>query len=190
VRDRESGGAGQRELDDRDLADEAGDHHERQRHQRADQRIDQGLAEVEREHDQQHRAAERADQPGADQVLRAGRLGQTPLDDLAAARMPSAPASRDASSVLVSEMMFGDRPLSIAATSFSAAARVASPNRVHLYSAASPAAATITRPVRMNRLTGTTAPKMCTTPAGRMPGSGCGVTPKARIIADCAMSSP
>jgi hypothetical protein len=61
-----------------------GDHHQRQRHQRADQRIDQRLAEVEREHDQEHRADERADQPGADQVLRAGRLGQRPLDDLAA----------------------------------------------------------------------------------------------------------
>ena len=66
---------------------------------------------------------------------------------------------------------------------------MASPNRVHLYSAASPAAATITMPVRMNRLTGITAPKMCTTSGGRMPGSGCGVTPNARIIADCAMSS-
>ena len=74
VRDREPGGTGQRELDHRDLADEADHHHERQRHQRADQRIDQRLAEVEREHDQEHRADERADQPGADQVLRARRL--------------------------------------------------------------------------------------------------------------------
>ena len=106
-----------------------------------------------------------------------------------AARMPSPPAIRAASSVLTSEMMFGDRPLSIAAASFSDTALVASPNRVHLYSAASAAAATITIPVRMNRLIGTTAPKICTTLVGRMPGSGCGVTPKARIIADCAMSS-
>jgi hypothetical protein len=49
-----------------------------------------------------------------------------------AARMPSAPASREASSVFVSEMTFGDSPLSIAAASFSAAARVVSPNLVHL----------------------------------------------------------
>ena len=49
-----------------------------------------------------------------------------------AARMPSAPASSAASSVLTSEIVFGDRPLSIAATSFSDAARVASPNLVHL----------------------------------------------------------
>ena len=49
-----------------------------------------------------------------------------------AARMPSAPATREASSVLTSEMTFGDSPLSIAAASFSAAARVASPNLVHL----------------------------------------------------------
>src|SRR5215475_5397650 len=61
-----------------------------------------------------------------------------------AARMPSAPASTEASSVLVSEMTFGDRPPSIAAASFSGAARVASANRVHLYVAASTAAATIT----------------------------------------------
>ena len=34
--------------------------------------------------------------------------------------------------MFVSEMRFGDSPLSIAAASFSAAARVASPNLVHL----------------------------------------------------------
>ena len=48
-----------------------------------------------------------------------------------AARMPSAPASTAATTVLISEIVFGDRPPSMAATSFSAAARVASPNRVH-----------------------------------------------------------
>ena len=48
------------------------------------------------------------------------------------ARMPSEPARNAAMSELLSEIVPGDTPLSIAATSFSDAARVASPNLVHL----------------------------------------------------------
>ena len=47
------------------------------------------------------------------------------------ARIPSPPSSRLASSVLASDSSFGDRPARLAATSFSDAARVASPKRVH-----------------------------------------------------------
>ena len=44
-----------------------------------------------------------------------------------AARIPTAPAISDASSVFDIDREFGERPPSIAATSFSDAARVASP---------------------------------------------------------------
>ena len=46
------------------------------------------------------------------------------------ARIPSVPSSRLASSVLASDSSSGDRPARRAATSFSDAARVASPKRV------------------------------------------------------------
>ena len=49
-----------------------------------------------------------------------------------AARMPSAPTTTVARSVLASASVFGDSPRSIAPTSFSEAARVASPKRVSL----------------------------------------------------------
>ena len=47
-----------------------------------------------------------------------------------AARIPTPPAISDASSVFAIDSAFGDRPPSIAATSFSEAARVARPKRV------------------------------------------------------------
>ena len=47
-----------------------------------------------------------------------------------AARTPSPPAKNVASSVFARASWFGDRPSSIAPTSFSDAARVARPNRV------------------------------------------------------------
>ena len=50
--------------------------------------------------------------------------------DSGATSTPSAPASMLASVVLAIEIMFGDRPLSRAADSFSADARVAIPNLV------------------------------------------------------------
>ena len=59
VRDHEARDARERELDDRDLADEARDDHERERHHDPDQRVDQRLAEVERQHDERHRAQDR-----------------------------------------------------------------------------------------------------------------------------------
>ena len=46
------------------------------------------------------------------------------------AKMPSVPSRRLASSVFASDSSFGDRPARRAATSFSDAARVASPKRV------------------------------------------------------------
>ena len=48
-----------------------------------------------------------------------------------AARIPMPPAITEASSVLTIDSRLGDSPPSIATTSFSDAARVASPNRVN-----------------------------------------------------------
>src|SRR6185437_11292781 len=85
VAHREPGGAGEAELDDGDLADVAGDDHEGQGHDRADQRVDERLAEVVGEDDQQHHADDGADQRGPPQVLRARCLGQAALDQVPAA---------------------------------------------------------------------------------------------------------
>ena len=48
-----------------------------------------------------------------------------------AARIPMPPAIADASSVFAIDSAFGERPPSIATTSFSEAARVARPKRVN-----------------------------------------------------------
>ena len=48
------------------------------------------------------------------------------------AKIPSPPAMNAAISALMREIVAGDRPPSIAPVSFSAAAQVARPNRVHL----------------------------------------------------------
>ena len=61
VRHREARDAGERELHDGDLADEADDHDEREADQDAEQRVDQRLAEVVREHDQRDDAGDRRD---------------------------------------------------------------------------------------------------------------------------------
>ena len=73
-----------------------------------------------------------------------------------AARIPNPPAISEVIRVFTIEIRFGDWPERMAATSFSDAARVASPNLVHRYSAHSAAATTITRPARMNLSTGMT----------------------------------
>ena len=71
MRDGEAGDAGERELDDRDLPDEAGDDHQRECHHDADQRVRQRLAEVERQHDERDRAQERRRDRERARVLRA-----------------------------------------------------------------------------------------------------------------------
>ena len=106
-----------------------------------------------------------------------------------AARMPTAPASSDDTSVLTTAMRAGDRPPSIAADSFSAAARVASPNLVHLKMAHSAIVTTMISPVRMNRSTPIGAPSNSIPFCGRIVGSGCGVVPNAIRHAACAISS-
>jgi ABC-type dipeptide/oligopeptide/nickel transport system ATPase component len=95
VRNREAGRPGQAQLHHGDLADEAGDDDERERHQRADQRVDQRLAEAERQHDQRGRDHHGADHRRAGQVLRARRLGQPPFDELTAARYPRPAPEQD-----------------------------------------------------------------------------------------------
>ena len=76
MRDREAGDAGEGELDDGDLADEAGDHDDRQAHDRRQERRDQRLAEVVRQDDQRDDAprSSRA-APAARAALRAERAG-------------------------------------------------------------------------------------------------------------------
>ena len=68
--------------------------------------------------------------------------------------MPMAPANADASTVLAIESWFGDRPASMPYTSFSAAARVARPNRVQRYKAASASAISTTITAIQNRFAG------------------------------------
>ena len=70
----EAGDPGERELDDRDLADEAGDHDHRQAHDRRQERRDQRLPEVVREDDQRDdRRGGRERAPSARAASRAER---------------------------------------------------------------------------------------------------------------------
>ena len=82
----EAGDPGERELDDRDLADEAGDHDDREAHDRRQERRDQRLAEVVGKDDQRDDRGRRAEQSGLPEPLRARREGEPLLDELAAAR--------------------------------------------------------------------------------------------------------
>ena len=86
MRHGEAGDAGERELDDRDLPDEAGDDHERESHHDADQRVRQRLAEVERQHDERDRAQDRRGDRERVRVLRARHVREALLDELAACR--------------------------------------------------------------------------------------------------------
>ena len=88
------------------------------------------------------------------------------------------------------EIRFGDCPDRMAATSFSDAARVASPNLVHRYSAQSPAATITTRPARMNLSTGMTTVSLSRTRfCGSIWRDGFWAVPKASSIDAWAMSS-
>ncbi len=96
---------------------------------------------------------------------------------MGAARTPSSPAISADSRVLARETLLGDRPASRAACSFSEAARVASPNRVHRYRAPRAIATAITSPVRMKRSTGAVTPRTVTAFEGRMLGACWGWVP-------------
>jgi hypothetical protein len=80
--------------------------------------------------------------------------------------------------MLITASRLGDRPASIADTSFSDAARVDSPNSVHLYSAASAAATRITTTARMKRSFGTTRPKKVNTSVVSTAGADFDSSPK------------
>ena len=69
-----------------------------------------------------------------------------------------APASADAMTVLAIDSWFGDRPASMPYTSFSAAARVARPNRVQRYKAESASAISTTIAAIQNLFAGIVAP--------------------------------
>ena len=84
--------------------------------------------------------------------------------------MPMAPASADAITVLAIESWFGDRPASIPNTSFSAAARVARPNRVHRYRAVNASAISTTMPAIQNLFAGIDAPNTSTMLVGKTLG--------------------
>ena len=82
----------------------------------------------------------------------------------------------------------GERPASIAETSFSDAARVDRPNGVQRYSAASTAATTITIPASSKRSIGTTRSKIVTVSDGRIDGADFRLLPKMTIIPDSSTS--
>ncbi len=106
-----------------------------------------------------------------------------------AASTPTVPATTEASSVLAIDSWLADRPASIALTSFSEAARVASPKRLKRYRAASRIAITTTMPASRKRSSGTVAPSTCTTLVGRIDGCGFCVVPKASSIDAWAINS-
>ncbi len=70
------------------------------------------------------------------------------------------------------------RPISAAPTSFSAPARVASPNLVYRKATARPAASRITMPARYSWLSGTMTPARVKLPAGSTDGADVPVVPK------------
>ena len=84
--------------------------------------------------------------------------------------MPMAPASADAITVLAIDSWFGDRPASIPYTSFSAAARVARPNRVHRYKAVNASAMSTTMAAIQNLFAGIDAPNSLTMLVGKTLG--------------------
>ena len=84
--------------------------------------------------------------------------------------MPIAPANADATTVLAIDSWFGDRPASMPYTSFSAAARVASPNRVQRYKAVSASAISTTIAAIQNLFAGIDVPKTLTKLVGKTLG--------------------
>ncbi len=86
MRHREAGDAGERELDDRDLTDEADDDDEREADHDAEQRVDQRLPEVVREDDQAGHPDDRRDPGRPEQPLGPGHGRESPFHELAAAR--------------------------------------------------------------------------------------------------------
>ena len=82
MRHGEAGDARERQLHDGDLADKPGDHHERERHHDPDQRVGQRLTEVERQHDEGHRADEGQGDSEGEWVLRLRHVRQTLFDEL------------------------------------------------------------------------------------------------------------
>ena len=84
--------------------------------------------------------------------------------------MPIAPANADASTVLAIDSWFGDRPASMPYTSFSAAARVARPNRVQRYKAVSASAISTTMAAIQNLFAGIDVPNTSTMLVGKTLG--------------------
>ena len=97
VRDDEAGDAGEGQLDDRDLADEAGDHDQREDQRPRRSRVHQRLAEVEGQDDQRDTAGDQREHGGPQQTLGARHERQALLDVLAAPRQArAAQEERDA----------------------------------------------------------------------------------------------
>ena len=123
-------------------------------------------------------------------AARAGTMNNTRVTESAwesgAATTPIAPAIADASTVLAIESWFGDSPLSIAVTSFSDAARVASPNRVQRNRAPSASVISTTMPAIQNRLTGIELPRTSTMRTGNTLGICRGASPNHRSIVACS----
>ncbi len=106
-----------------------------------------------------------------------------------AARTPSPPAITVARTVFVSASWFGERPSSIAPTSFSEAARVASPKRLSWNRSESASATPTTIAGRMRRSTGTIEPSSLMVSRGSTGGCGLVSMPNASATPACATSS-
>ena len=105
-----------------------------------------------------------------------------------AAMIPMTPTIAAAMTVLDMESWFGDRPASIPNTSFSEAARVASPKRVHRYRATSTSAITTTMPVIQNRFTGIGTPNTSIVLVVRMLGTCFAAGPNHNSTVACRVS--
>ena len=106
-----------------------------------------------------------------------------------AASTPRAPATMVAATVLMRASWFGASPISIAPTSFSEAARVASPNLLNLKKRERASVAKRMIAGRIKRSTGTIAPSSLTVLVGSTVGCGWVPIPKASDTAACATSS-
>ena len=108
--------------------------------------------------------------------------GLTPLIGLI--RMPATDATTAASSQLPSPSRDGDWPIRIAPLAFSAAARVASPNRVNRYRAATAEPISTTTATSQSRSVGRTLPCISMRRSGRI-GSARSVA-----VPTCATAAP
>ena len=102
------------------------------------------------------------------------------------ASTPAPPASAPASAQLTAATRSGFHPVNASATSSSAAARLARPNRLNRYSAQAPAVATTTMPASHNRSLGRTTLPKCRGVDGRTRGTDTASAPYCNVTIACS----